>query len=97
MPCAWISLHQRELGWAAVEASASRNLAFLGEAFVPAAGRFRNFRAVDGTWLDDGGSEDCQGRALHALGETILLAPDAAHGRDAPACSSDAPCRQRAS
>jgi len=70
-------LHQRELGWAAVAASAGRNLSFLAEAFVPAPARFRNFRAVDGSWLDDGGSADSQGRALHALGETILLAPDA--------------------
>jgi hypothetical protein len=70
-------LHQRELGWAAVAPSARRNLAFLAEAFLPSAGRFRNFRAVDGSWLDRGGSEDSQGRALQALGETILLAPDA--------------------
>ena len=70
-------LHQRELGWAAVSSSAERHVAFLAEAFLPAKGRFRNFRAIDGSWLDDGGSEDCQGRALHALGETILLAADA--------------------
>jgi hypothetical protein len=69
--------HQRETGWAAVAASADRNLSFLEAAFVPASGRFRNFRAVGGSWLDDGGSQDSQGRALHALGETILLAPDA--------------------
>jgi hypothetical protein len=68
--------HQRELGWAAVEVSAGRHLAFLGEAFLPSAGRFRNFRSVDGAWLDDGGSEDCQGRALLALGEAVQLAPD---------------------
>lgn len=71
-------LHQRELGWTAVADSAARNLSYLAAAFVPPAGRFRNFRAVDGGWLDDGGSEDSQGRALHALGEAILLAPDAA-------------------
>jgi hypothetical protein len=70
-------LHQRELGWAAVSSSAGRHLSFLAEAFLPATGRFHNFRSVDGSWLDDGGSEDSQGRALHALGETILLAPDA--------------------
>jgi hypothetical protein len=70
-------VHQRETGWAVVAASARRNLVFLADAFVPVTGRFRNFRAVDGSWLDDGGSEDCQGRAVQALGETILLAPDA--------------------
>lgn len=71
-------LHQRELGWAGVAGSAGRHLAFLGAAFLPSPARFRNFRSVDGTWLDDGGSADSQGRALHALGETMLLAPDAA-------------------
>jgi hypothetical protein len=71
-------LHQRELGWASVAGSAGRHLAFLGAAFLPSPARFRNFRSVDGTWLDDGGSADSQGRALHALGETILLAPDPA-------------------
>jgi hypothetical protein len=70
-------LHAEELGWAAVAASARRHLSFLAEAFIPTAGRFRNFRAVDRSWLDDGGSQDCQGRAIQALGETILLAPDA--------------------
>lgn len=71
-------LQAAELGWPAVAASAHRNLAFLSEAFVPATGRFRNFRAVGGAWLDDGGSEDCQGRAIRALGEVIRLSPEAA-------------------
>jgi hypothetical protein len=31
-------------------------------------GRFRNFMAADGAWLDDVGSEDAQGRAVWALG-----------------------------
>ena len=70
-------LHQRELGWAAVSASAHRHVSFLADAFLPSTGRFRNLRAADGSWLDREGSEDCQGRALHALGETIRLAPDA--------------------
>jgi hypothetical protein len=69
-------LHQHELGWAAVSQSVAGNLSFVASAFEPSTRRFRNFRSVDGTWLDDGGSEDCQGRALHALGETILLARD---------------------
>ncbi|MFM9058620.1 MAG: glycosyltransferase [Planctomycetaceae bacterium] len=45
--------------------------AFLGHAFDPATGRFRNFLAYDRRWLDDGGSADCQGRALVALGTCI--------------------------
>jgi hypothetical protein len=70
-------LHQRELGWAAVGDSAWRSLRFIDAAFDGATGRFRNFRRADGSWLDAPGSEDCHGRAMLALGETIALAPDA--------------------
>jgi glycosyltransferase involved in cell wall biosynthesis len=45
--------------------------AFLGHAFVPATGRFRNFLSYDGRWLDDGGTDDCLGRAVLALGTCI--------------------------
>jgi hypothetical protein len=69
-------LHQRELGWDAVSTSAWRNVRFLGEAFDPATGRFRNFRRVDGSWLEGTASEDSQGRAMLALGATIAGAPD---------------------
>jgi hypothetical protein len=71
-------LHQRELGWTAVADSAWRNLRFLREAMDETTGRFRNFRRVDGSWLEGPGSEDSQGRAMLALGETIAGAPDAA-------------------
>jgi hypothetical protein len=70
-------LHQRQLGWGTVADRARRNLRFLGEAFDPAIGRFRNFRSIDGSWTDDTGSEDSHGRAMLALGETISMAPDA--------------------
>jgi hypothetical protein len=69
-------LHQRELGWAAVADRAWRNMRFLGDAFDPATGRFRNFRRLDGTWLDGTGSEDSHGRAMLALGEVIADSPD---------------------
>ena len=69
-------LHQRELGWLAVAESAWRNFRFVSEALDRRTGRFRNFRRVDGTWLDGMGSEDCHGRAVLALGETMALAPD---------------------
>ena len=36
---------------------------------------FRNFRAVDGTWLDSPGSEDAHARAVQALAESMLDAP----------------------
>jgi len=70
-------LHRRVLGWAAVADSAWRSMRFLGEAFDPSAGRFRNFRRVDGSWLEGPASEDSQGRAMLALGEVIATAPDA--------------------
>jgi hypothetical protein len=69
-------LHQRELGWPAVAASAWRNFRFLTDALDRPTGRFRNFRGIDGTWIEAMGSEDCHGRAMLALGETIAAAPD---------------------
>ncbi len=69
-------LHQRELGWDAVATSAWRSLRFLEDAFDDTSGRFRNFRRVDGTWLDGTASEDSQGRAMLALGEAVSTAPD---------------------
>jgi hypothetical protein len=68
-------LHQRELGWPGVEASAARHVAFLHDAFEPGSGRFRNFRHADGTWLDVPGSDDANARALQALAEMILNGP----------------------
>lgn len=70
-------LHGKELGWPAVAERAGRNLAFLAEAFDRGTGRFRNFRSVDGSWIREVGSEDCHGRAIHALGDVIAEAPDA--------------------
>ena len=70
-------LHGRELGWEAVRADAWHSVAFLRDAQVDGTGAFRNFRAADGTWLDDGGSQDSQGRAVLALGTSIQDAPDA--------------------
>lgn len=69
-------LHQRAIGWTAVSESAWRNVRFLTEALDRPSGRFRNFRGADGTWLEGIGSEDCHGRAMLALGETMAMAPD---------------------
>jgi glycosyltransferase involved in cell wall biosynthesis len=55
----------RMVGATAVYAS------FVGHAFVSATGRFRNFLGYDRRWLDDGGSDDCLGRAIVALGTCI--------------------------
>jgi hypothetical protein len=71
-------LHQRELGWDAVAASAWRNVRFLDDAFDRPTGTFRNFRGVDGSWLDGVASEDSQGRAMLAIGKTIASALDPA-------------------
>src|SRR6187200_3237964 len=69
-------LHGRELGWDAVAPSAWRSLRFLEDAFDRQSGRFRNFRRADGAWLDGPASEDSQGRAMLALGETVSSAGD---------------------
>jgi len=69
-------LHASRIGWPAVADSARRNIAFLTNAFDAATGRFRNFRADEGTWTAGSGSEDAHGRAMHALGDTVAAAPD---------------------
>jgi hypothetical protein len=69
-------LHRRTLGWPAVAASAWRNLRFLDASFDTRIGRFRNFRTMSGHWIYAAPSEDTQGRAMLALGETIAANPD---------------------
>lgn len=71
-------LHQREIGWDTVAPSAIRNIAFLGQAFEEATGRFRNFRTADGEWSEAPGSEDSCARALYGLGEAIASCPPGA-------------------
>jgi hypothetical protein len=55
------------------EAAASY-AAFLNHAFDKKSGRFRNFMSFDRHWLEDVGSEDCQGHALWALGLCVAQA-----------------------
>jgi hypothetical protein len=69
-------LHARELGWPAVADSAELSLRFLEEAFDASTGGFRNFRDFEGTWIGGPGSNDCVGRAMLALGETIATVRD---------------------
>ena len=69
-------LHAEREDGQAVARSIRRHLAFLEEAFEPRHGRFRNFRAADGRWLEEIGSEDSHGRAVAALGETALRTTD---------------------
>lgn len=49
---------------------------FVQHAWNPDAGRFRNFMAFDRSWCEDTGSEDSNGRALWALGQTVECAQD---------------------
>ena len=49
--------------------------AFLHHAFDPKMKRFHNHMSFERRWLDDQGSEDCQGRALWALGIGVGRSP----------------------
>jgi glycosyltransferase involved in cell wall biosynthesis len=49
--------------------------AFLHHAFDGRTNRFHNHLSFDRRWLDDQGSEDCQGRALWALGVGVGRSP----------------------
>jgi glycosyltransferase involved in cell wall biosynthesis len=51
-----------------LQAHATTFAAFLNHAFDGPRGRFRNFMSFDRRWLEEIGSEDCQGHALWALG-----------------------------
>lgn len=48
--------------------------AFLNHAFDRSSGRFRNFMSFERHWLEEIGSEDCQGHALWALGLCVAQA-----------------------
>ena len=55
-------------------AQAATYAAFLNHAFDRKRGRFRNFMSFDRRWLEEVGSEDCQGHALWALGLCVSQA-----------------------
>lgn len=98
-------LHGRVVGWPAVSESAWRSLRFIEAAFDGPSGRFRNFRAVDGSWIGGLGSNDSLGRAMLALGQAVATAPDlelakrarALFGRAFPAANRIASPRAQAS
>lgn len=58
-----------------VRTLATSSAAFLHYAFDPKSGRFHNHLSFDRHWLDEQGSEDCQGRALWALGMGVGRSP----------------------
>src|SRR5690606_16591870 len=49
--------------------------AFIQHAWNPDRRAFRNFMGYDRTWCEEEGSEDSNGRALWALGQTVECAP----------------------
>jgi glycosyltransferase involved in cell wall biosynthesis len=49
---------------------------FIQHAWNPGKGAFRNFMGYDRVWCEEQGSEDSNGRALWALGQTIECSPD---------------------
>ena len=55
-------------------AQAATYAAFLSHAFDRTRGRFRNFMSFERHWLEEVGSEDCQGHALWALGLCVAQA-----------------------
>jgi len=68
-----LALMLEELGHGSgqLRAKAVAYMAFLNHAFVRERGSFRNFMGFDRHWLEDEGSQDCQGRALWALGSCV--------------------------
>jgi len=71
-----LALMLRKLGHGSLQldALATTYAAFLNHAFDRKSGRFRNFMSFDRRWLEDVGSEDCQGHALWALGLCVSRA-----------------------
>jgi hypothetical protein len=58
-----------------VRALATTCAAFLYHAFDPKTRRFHNHMSFCRRWLDEQGSDDCQGRALWALGVSVGRSP----------------------
>ncbi len=69
-------LHARAVSWPVVSESAWRSLRYLEEAYDEDAGRFRNFRMIDHSWIDGPASNDSFGRAMLGLALAIADAPD---------------------
>src|SRR6185295_580339 len=69
-----LMLQQLGHGSTRLNAQAMTYAAFLNHAFDRPTRRFHNFLSFDRRWLDDVGSEDCQGQALWALGLCVRQA-----------------------
>ncbi len=66
-----VMLEQLGQDQAIVHRLATRYAAFLDFAFDRARVRFRNFLGFDRRWIEETPSEDCQGRAIWALGACV--------------------------
>jgi glycosyltransferase involved in cell wall biosynthesis len=66
-----VLLEELGLDSVAVEGLATTYSSFLQFAFNPERLRFRNFLSFDRRWGEDTGSDDCQGRAVWALGACL--------------------------
>jgi glycosyltransferase involved in cell wall biosynthesis len=71
-----LALMLQKLGHGSTQlgAQAATYAAFINHAFDRKLGRFRNFMSFDRRWLEEVGSEDCQGHALWALGLCVSQA-----------------------
>jgi glycosyltransferase involved in cell wall biosynthesis len=71
-----LAMSLKKLGYdsPAIRACAATFAAFINYAFDRPSRRFRNFMSFDRRWLEDVGSEDCQGHALWALGLCVAQA-----------------------
>ena len=69
-----LMLQQLGHGSPRISERATAYAAFLNHAFDRERGRFHNFMSFDRRWLDEVGSEDCQGHALWALGLCVAQA-----------------------
>ncbi len=67
-------LQRQGLGSPRLNEMAATYAAFLNHAFDRQRGRFHNFMSFDRRWLDEIGSEDCQGQSLWALGLCVAQA-----------------------
>lgn len=67
-----VLLEELDVGSPAVMARLATTYAsFLRFAYDPQRRRFRNFLGFDRRWQDGVGSDDCQGRSVHALGACL--------------------------
>jgi glycosyltransferase involved in cell wall biosynthesis len=68
-------MNQYMMGDDSVNKLINRYLTFIHYSFNPESGLFRNFMSYERAWLEDAGSEDCNGRVIFVLGYIIKNTP----------------------